>query len=227
MPAVLLFSPPDDAHYGRFAFSNIENSFLPYPLYSWTVTVITHEMGHNIASKHTHACVWPTNSGQIDSCVSVPGESCVSITQPNNNGTIMSYCHLNGSINLSRGFGPLPGDTIRYGYSVASCIDSALNSSEAPLSFDLFQNYPNPFNPGTNIKFALPEEGYVTVKVYDITGKEVTSLVNSKFYTTGFFEAYFDASQFNLSSGVYLYTIEVKRNNSSVFSEIKKMVLVK
>lgn len=220
------FPPPDDAHYGRFAFSNIENSFNPYPLYSWTVEVVTHEMGHNVASKHTQACVWPTNSGQIDSCYQSEG-GCVSGTRPNNNGTIMSYCHLNGAIKLSNGFGPFPGDTIRLGYALAQCIDSAINSSEVPLSFSLLQNFPNPFNPSTNIRFALPEDGLVTLRIYDAAGREVSVLVNNVYYNAGVFSSSFDAGSRGLASGVYFYRLDVNRDNRSIYSEIKKMVLVK
>lgn len=221
------FPPPDDAHYGRFAFSNIENSYLPYPQYSWTVEVVTHEAGHNIGSRHTHSCTWPTVSGQIDSCVSIQGESCVQTTRLNVNGSIMSYCHLNGSINFMVGFGPLPGDTIRLRYSQANCIDSALNSSEVPLSFLLMQNYPNPFNPVTTIRFGLPEDGFVNLKIYDISGREVAELIRSKYYNAGIFSYIFNVSDFNLASGVYFYKFEVIRENKKIYSEIRKMAFVK
>jgi hypothetical protein len=136
--------------YGRYAFSNIEGNYQPYPTYSWTVMVITHETGHNYGSQHTQACVWPVlpggGIGAIDSCVESEG-GCFTFTQPNNNGTIMSYCHLNGAINLTLGFGPLPKDTIVERYNNALCLDNPLNSSEIPLAYNLLQNYPNPFNP--------------------------------------------------------------------------------
>jgi len=211
---------------GRYAFSNIDNEYLPYPAFSWTVMVITHETGHNFGSMHTHACVWPTVSGQIDSCYASEG-GCVSGTRTNNNGTVMSYCHLNGAINLTRGFGPLPHDTIRAGYDNALCLDNPLNSSEQPLDFVLLQNFPNPFNPSTNIKFALPEAGLVTLRVYDLTGREVAKLINSAYYPIGIFSYTLDASFYNLASGVYMYKIDVSRENNAVYSEIKKMVLVK
>jgi hypothetical protein len=222
----IYFPPPDDLHFGRFAFSNIENNFSPYPLYSWTVMVIAHEMGHNFASKHTHACVWPTISGAIDSCYTSEG-GCFTNTVPNLNGTIMSYCHLNGGINMVLGFGPLPGDTIRLGYQLAVCIDSALNSSEAPVTFNLLQNYPNPFNPSTNITFALPEDGNVTLRIYDLLGREVTRIINNNYYPIGIFTSTLDASSLSLSSGVYLYKLEVNKSGKLLYSQIKKMVLVK
>ena len=122
------FNPQDSS--GRFAFSNIDMTYSPYPTYSWTVMVITHETGHNLGSMHTHACVWPVSYsglGAIDSCYNAEG-NCFYYTQPNNNGTIMSYCHLNGAISLTQGFGPLPGDTVRLMYNQAPCLQQLLNS---------------------------------------------------------------------------------------------------
>jgi len=223
---VLCQSYEPSSHSGRYAFSNIEGNYLPFPTYSWTVMVIAHETGHNFGSMHTHACVWPTISGQIDSCYTSEG-GCVSGTEPNNNGTVMSYCHLNGAINLVNGFGSLPHDTIVDRYNKALCLDNPINSSEAPVVFNLLQNYPNPFNPSTNIKFALPQDGLVTLRVYDVSGREVAKLISSQYYPVGIFSYTLDASTLNLASGVYLYKLDVSRENNSVYSEIKKMVLIK
>lgn len=227
---VLCQSYEPSSQSGRYAFSQIENTYSPYPVFSWTVEVITHETGHNFGSMHTHACVWPVFAGggigAIDSCYTSEG-GCFTGTRPINNGTIMSYCHINGSINFLLGFGLLPSDTINLRYDQALCLDSALFSSEIPLAFNLLQNYPNPFNPGTYIKYALPEDGFVTIRVFDITGQEVTRLINNKFYNAGVFSAYFDASLYNLASGVYLYRIDVANGGVNKYSEIKKMVLVK
>jgi hypothetical protein len=88
-----------------------------------------------------------------------------------------------------------------------------------PTIYSLEQNYPNPFNPTTNIKFSIPERGFVTVKVYDILGNEVRTLVN-EVMDASFYNVLFDAS--NLSTGVYLYRIQV--NN---FIAVKKMLLIK
>jgi len=214
------------SHSGKYAFSNIEGNYSPYPTFSWTVMVITHETGHNFGSMHTHACVWPTTSGQIDSCYASEG-GCVSGTRPNNNGTVMSYCHLNGAINLTRGFGSLPHDTIVERYNQALCLDNPINSSETPVAFKLSQNYPNPFNPATNIRFALPQDGFVTLRIFDVTGREIAKLVNSQYYAIGFYSVSLDAAALNLASGVYLYKLDVTRDNNSVYSEIKKMVLIK
>ena len=165
-------------HSGRFSFSGIDNNYNSFPNYSWTVTVVTHEMGHSFGSMHTHACWWPITAskiGQIDSCYASE-ESCITGTHQNNNGTIMSYCHLNGAINLSLGFGSMPGDTIRLRYNQAtSCFGNIVNSSELPANFDLAQNYPNPFNPSTTINFALPKNAFVSLKIYDLSGREIAA----------------------------------------------------
>ncbi len=116
----------------RHAYSNITNSYNAYPTYSWTVTVVTHEIGHNIGSAHTHRCNYWQTPGQIaiDACgaqAGVPEGTCSSVEGlPSNGGTIMSYCHLipGVGINLSRGFGQLPGDTIRHYVNAATCLST-------------------------------------------------------------------------------------------------------
>ena len=92
-------------------------------------------------------------------------------------------------------------------------------NNQVPKDYVLQQNYPNPFNPTTNITFALPKSGIVILKVYDVLGKEVASLVNS-FTNAGTHIVPFDASA--LSSGVYIYKI-----TTGDFTDSKKMVLIK
>ena len=92
-------------------------------------------------------------------------------------------------------------------------------NSEIPYSYSLSQNYPNPFNPATKIKFALPTSGFTSLKVYDISGKEISNLLNSNIQA-GTYEVLFDAS--NFSSGAYFYKLE-----SNGYIETKKMFLIK
>lgn len=92
-------------------------------------------------------------------------------------------------------------------------------STEVPSGFSLSQNYPNPFNPTTNIKFTVNKAGFVNLKIYDLTGKEVSNLVNENL-SVGTYSYTFDASK--LSSGIYFYTL--KTDN---FSQTKKMMLIK
>ena len=90
---------------------------------------------------------------------------------------------------------------------------------EMPVNYTLSQNYPNPFNPTTNIKFSIPKDGNVSLKIYDITGSVVQTYVDG-FMRAGTFNAEIDGS--NLASGVYFYTL--KTND---FQQTKKMILVK
>lgn len=99
---------------------------------------------------------------------------------------------------------------------------SVRNISTVADNFNLSQNYPNPFNPSTTINFSLAKAGFVTLKVYDITGKEVKSLVNSNM-TAGKYEV--NANLSSLNSGVYFYTINV--TGDANYSATKKLMLVK
>ena len=87
------------------------------------------------------------------------------------------------------------------------------------FNFSLSQNYPNPFNPSTTISYQLSTEGFVSLKVYDVLGKEVTTLVN-EIKQSGVHEVNFDASEY--TSGIYLYRMIV--NN---FTQTYKMIVLK
>lgn len=88
-----------------------------------------------------------------------------------------------------------------------------------PAKYELSQNYPNPFNPSTKLEFGIPEEGLVSLKVYDALGNELATLVNEN-KTAGRYTVNFNAS--NLSSGVYFYKL-----NAGNFTDVKKMTLLK
>ena len=88
-----------------------------------------------------------------------------------------------------------------------------------PKDFVLHQNYPNPFNPTTTIKYAVPKTSLVSIKVYDLTGQEVASLVN-EMKDSGTYEVKFDAR--NLASGVYIYKMSADN-----FTSVKKLNLLK
>jgi len=90
-----------------------------------------------------------------------------------------------------------------------------------PQSFSLEQNYPNPFNPSTYISYNLNESGLVTLKLFDILGREVATLISEQ-QDAGAHSLIFDASKFSLTSGVYLYKLQQGSNVST-----KKMMLVK
>ena len=92
-------------------------------------------------------------------------------------------------------------------------------NTEVPGSYKLYQNYPNPFNSMTNVKFQMLNAGNVSLKIYDVLGKEVTTLVNERFQP-GTYQISFDGS--GLPSGVYFCKLE-----SGDFSAVTKMILLK
>ncbi|MCX6165293.1 MAG: T9SS type A sorting domain-containing protein, partial [Ignavibacteriae bacterium] len=94
------------------------------------------------------------------------------------------------------------------------------NNYEVPNNYTLFQNYPNPFNPNTKIEFKIKEKGLVTLKVYNILGKEISTLVN-KNLSAGTYDLTFYGE--NYSSGLYFYSLFVDGNKI----DSKKMLLIK
>ncbi len=93
-------------------------------------------------------------------------------------------------------------------------------STVVPASFILYQNYPNPFNPTTNIKFDMIRNSFITLKIYDVSGKEIATLINNEFIPAGTNEINFNAA--NLASGIYYYTLR-----AGTFSDTKRMILLK
>ena len=92
-------------------------------------------------------------------------------------------------------------------------------ASNTPSNYELNQNYPNPFNPTTNISYSIPKTSKVTLKVFDILGREVQTLINKE-QTPGHYTVTFNAQ--NLASGVYFYQI-----NAGSFIQTKKLMLLK
>ncbi|MCI0717290.1 MAG: T9SS type A sorting domain-containing protein [Chlorobi bacterium] len=93
-------------------------------------------------------------------------------------------------------------------------------NNTAPTEFTLLQNYPNPFNPATEIKYELPKNSFVTIKIYNALGEEIENVVNNEWKSTGRYSVLFDGT--NFASGIYFYTIEAGN-----FKDTKKMILIK
>ncbi len=104
----------------------------------------------------------------------------------------------------------------RFNFSSLVDVD---NQKLYPRKFSLSQNYPNPFNPTTNIGFRIANFGFVSLKVYDVLGREVATLINEEKFP-GEYEIKFDAS--HLSSGIYFYKLQTEK-----YSSTKKMILLK
>ena len=103
-------------------------------------------------------------------------------------------------------------------------ISNIEESNLLPTEFILYQNYPNPFNPSTSIKYSIPhkeKETYVSLKIYDLLGNEIATLVN-EYQKPGTYNYQFSVNNFKLSSGVYFYRLQT--NN---FVQTKKMVIIK
>lgn len=141
-----------EGYYG-VGYSGIQASYSNVPTYSWTVEVLTHEIGHNLGSSHTHGCVWNGNNTAIDGCGPAAGysEGCTAALPAK--GTIMSYCHLVSGVGIdfNLGFGPQPGDLIRNRVYNAPCLTSCgggggggggtCSDNEVTISI-LLDNYP-------------------------------------------------------------------------------------
>jgi|GEM_PF-2122574 CubicO group peptidase (beta-lactamase class C family) len=118
-------------------------------------------------------------------------------------------------------------DTVSVSNTVRFRITGTLGVDENEIAneFSLEQNYPNPFNPTTNLRFQIADFGLVTLKVYDVLGRKVATLLNNEAMEEGTHEVQFDAS--SLSSGVYFYRIDVTQRGSLRYSETKKLLLMK
>ncbi|NOS84609.1 MAG: T9SS type A sorting domain-containing protein [Ignavibacteria bacterium] len=107
-----------------------------------------------------------------------------------------------------------------YQIRVGNFVGIQQTNTEVPQVYSLQQNYPNPFNPVTNIKFGLPKGSFVTLKIYDMLGKEVASLINNLNMAAGNYT--YDFNAVNVPSGIYFYKL-----SAGEFSDVKKMTLIK
>jgi len=141
----------------RSAYANIYDYYEEFPAFSWSVFVIAHELGHVIASPHTHNCFWP--GGPIDDCYCPEGRCDLANSADPRGGTLMSYCYLKGpfsgacnplprdsnpSINFLLGFGELPGNLMRETIARKSCLnnkslDSLPNLNGALRTFPILE----------------------------------------------------------------------------------------
>jgi flagellar hook assembly protein FlgD len=97
------------------------------------------------------------------------------------------------------------------------------------VEFGLDQNYPNPFNPSTIIRFGLPEQSSVTLKIYDILGREIITLAE-RTQAAGRYVTEWNgrnSAGVTMSSGIYFYRLEARGNSGATFVSMKKMILMK
>ncbi len=141
------------------------------------------------------------------------GSYSVFVDKPGYNESVV----VNADAGYSNSGSPLSGSanfTINY-----SLLGVTVDTDVQPSNYILEQNYPNPFNPATTIRYSLPDAGTVSLKVYNLVGQEVATLING-YQPVGQYNVTFNGS--NLSSGVYFYRLE-----SGSYNVVKKMMLVK
>ncbi|MPT30615.1 MAG: T9SS type A sorting domain-containing protein [Chryseobacterium sp.] len=123
----------------KYSYCGVNAQNIAVPTYSWNIEAMTHELGHNFGSPHTHACAWNGNNTAIDGCGPASGndEGCDGPLPTTTKGTIMSYCHLVGSVGISfaNGFGQQPGDLIRQTIAGKPCLGSdCINSCDVTVT---------------------------------------------------------------------------------------------
>jgi hypothetical protein len=236
------FIPPDNG--GIWLSSNNGGNWTRI-MYDQSVLIIAVSGNNIFAGTRSHGIYLSTNNGSnwaqiaFSNCMitslAINGNNIFTGVN-NNNGIYLSTDNGVSWIQKNQGFGTgaLPqigafffknnyifvttsASVWRRGLSEILAVEST--STEVPTSFSLSQNYPNPFNPGTKIKFQIKDARLVTLKVYDIFGKEVTTLVNGKL-KAGEYDVTFNGS--GLPSGIYIYKL-----TAGDFKAAKKMILVK
>ena len=207
--------------------------------YNTSNKAVTYHLFHN----HTDAFMQmyyavPTNMAISHQSTILPGATSFSVTADSGaficlslDGVILGTATSTGgatTVNISGTQAPLQQIIVtvtkqnKFRYEALVTVSSATNitnQNEIPDTYSLSQNYPNPFNPVTKINFAIPKQGLATLKIYDLLGRVVQTLVNEEMQPA-YYSVNFDASHY--SSGVYFYKLE-----SGSFSEVKRMIILK
>jgi hypothetical protein len=163
-------------------YSGVSSYYYNVPTFSWTVEVVTHEQGHLLGSRHTHACVWNGNNTAIDGCGPAAGYayegSCTGAPIPSNGGTIMSYCHLvSAGINFSNGFGTQPKNVILNRINSGTCLSAC--TSPAACDVPTGMNTTSVNTTSANFNW-LAASGAVSYNIqYRVTGTSTWSTGSS------------------------------------------------
>ncbi len=169
-----------------------------------------HGVLFQVLSRNGITTLPPSDRGWKDTVLVNPSETVrVLVKFTNYNGIYLLHCH-----NLEH-----EDDGMMLNFRVSGLTEVEETNSDTPESFQLYQNYPNPFNPSTTIRYSIPESAFVTLQVYDVTGREIQTLV-TKVQEPGVHSIDFDSS--GLASGVYLYRLQ-----AGGFVATNKMILQK
>ncbi len=205
---------------GGIIFSDPENGVLPVELSAFTAEI----------NKNDVNLYWATSREQNNSGFSVERIYSEKSNSNENKWQTLSFIHGTGNSNtiINYSFTDRNLQSGKYKYRLKQSdfngnIEYYNLSNEIligiPVRFELSQNYPNPYNPSTKIDYALPADGNVSLKIFDISGKEIAEPIN-RFLTAGYHSININSS--NLTSGTYFYTLEM--NNLSI---TRKMILLK
>ncbi len=202
---------------------NVQNLQNPVTVTTWQPTNITNSRVHNVEIYGDYAVIAHYSAGirivDISNPLS-PTEVAWYDTYPANNNFNYSGCW--GVFKFPSG--KIIGSDISNGLFVINTTfptNVTSNTNTIPEKYSLEQNYPNPFNPTTKIGFSIPKASFVTVKLYDMLGREVALLLNET-KPAGQHELLVNANKFNLKTGAYFYSL---RSNN--FVDTKKMILIK
>lgn len=172
-------------------YSGVSSSYNNVPTYSWSVMVVTHEQGHLMGSRHTHACVWNGNNTAIDNCGPTAGYgyegSCSNAPTPTGGGTIMSYCHLVGGvgINLSNGFGLEPKNVIINKINNASCLTVCLGNTCLPSANMSTSNVANTTATFNWAAVTGAVSYHVRYRIIGTTNWQMTTVAGTSYNATG------------------------------------------
>ncbi len=203
-------------------YAGILSTYRNLPVYSWSVTVITHEQGHIFGSRHTHDCVWNGNNTRIDGCgpaVGYPSGTCTAGPIPPA-GTIMSYCYYspNPGVNLSLGFGPQPDSVIVYTINNANCLSDLPcdKDNTIPIISDGFPTtiFPNPTSGAFTLEIANINFNEININVFNTLGKLIYSTTEEQQAgTNGFFSTVITLIDY--PAGVYFVQIRTEKNRTT------------
>lgn len=203
------------ATHGRGSFSTVINPALPVEMLSFNSEV----SGNNVLLKWTTGSEINNAGFEVQRKTGSADWVNVGYVQGNGNSNVQNNYTYSDN-NLQSGKYKYRLKQIDYNGNFEYHNLSSELTIGLPNTFALKQNYPNPFNPSTKIEFNLPVNGNVLLKIYDVSGKEVTRLINNEFRNAGNYSVDFNAK--SLASGVYFYKLE-----AGSYTGIKKMMLVK
>lgn len=207
--------------FGPYAVSGSMNpGAIPFPIFSWNVMVVAHELGHNVGSLHTHDCVWNGNNTQIDDCGNQEtdqGDDAVCYDENNPilpaAGTIMSYCHLVGSVGIdfNQGFHPQVGNLLLDHYLGAPCVTGEnCGSGGTPPIADFTYNQLNPCTP-VEVQFTDLSENNPTSHLWDFPGGNPSASIDPNPFVIydepGFYNVSLTVSNFSGEDVLFLAQI--------------------